>query len=176
MERGNSNVVRFCCFCGGLLSPLGNTPHRVCSECGQPHYRNPAVGVAVVVIKAGQVLLVRRARGRYAGRWCIPCGYVEWDEDVRQAARREMREETGLEVRLLGVCDVRSNFHDPDKQSVGIWFWGEPLGGGVKPGDDVDAANYFRLEELPPLAFPTDAQVLEDIRAGRLCPPRVATT
>jgi len=87
-----------------------------------------------------------------------------------------MREETGLEVRLLGVCDVHSNFHDPDKQSVGIWFWGEPLGGGVKPGDDVDAANYFHLEELPPLAFPTDAQVLEDIRAGRLCPPQAATT
>jgi len=54
---------------------------RRCPSCRRIAYRNPAVGVAVVLRDANTVLLGRRARGLYAGLWCVPCGYVEWDED-----------------------------------------------------------------------------------------------
>ena len=54
-------------------------------------YRNPVVGVAVIVDKDGQVVLGRRAPNNYLeAHWCIPGGYVEWGEEVREAARREM--------------------------------------------------------------------------------------
>src|SRR5947209_2865590 len=138
-----------------------------CPACGFVLYRNPVVGVAIVVLRRGRVLLGRRA-GSYAGQWCIPCGYVEWDEDVRLAAEREFEEETGLTVRAGGVVAVHSNFHNPRQHTVGIWFRGRVAGGTLHAGDDLSEAGYFSLDALPePLAFPTDRLVLEQLRRER---------
>jgi 8-oxo-dGTP diphosphatase len=139
--------------------------HWRCIACGRVTYRNPVVGVAVVVLDGDMILLGRRGRGPYAGRWCIPCGYVEWDEDIRAAARREMREETGLEVTLGDVVAVHSNFHDRTKQTVGVWFHGQITGGTQQAGDDLDQLAYFPLDTPPPLAFPADGQVIAALRA-----------
>lgn len=142
-----------------------------CPGCGRVEYRNPVVGVAVVLRdEAGRILLGRRSRGAYGGLWCIPCGYVEWDEDVRDAARREFLEETGLHVVIDGVTAVHSNFHDRDRQTVGIWFAGRCTGGSACPADDLDALAYFDLGRPPPLAFPTDALVLAMLRQGAASP------
>jgi 8-oxo-dGTP diphosphatase len=154
---------RFCSACGAALSRLGDGPHLACRACERVTYRNPAVGVAVVVMRDSRLLLGRRCRGRYAKRWCIPCGYVEWDEDIRDAARREMREETGLEVEPGQVYAVHSNFHDRSRQTVGVWFWGTVTGGSLQAGDDLDAVRYFALDQIPELAFPTDAMVIRSI-------------
>lgn len=159
----------FCTACGAPLREerLAGSSHWHCSACARVTYRNPAVGVAVVLLTGDTILLGRRGRGPYAGRWCIPCGYVEWDEDVRAAARREMSEETGLAVEIGDVIAVHSNFHDRAKQTVGIWFSGRVIGGTARAGDDLDALAYTPLAAPPPLAFPTDARVIADLSARR---------
>lgn len=153
-----------CSECGHRLE-IRDATRRFCSNCQQIRYRNPAVGVAVLVVQATEVLLARRARGLYAGRWCVPCGYVEWDEDVRSAALRELREETGLDAQLGPVFDVQSNFHDPERHSVGIWFLAHAWHGQVTPGDDVNEVRFFPLDALPELAFATDGIVLSKLAA-----------
>jgi ADP-ribose pyrophosphatase YjhB (NUDIX family) len=88
---------------------------------------------------------------------------VEWDESVEEAAIREFKEETGLDVLLEDVFAVHSNFHDSEKNTVGIWYLGQWVGGILEAADDLLEVQWFRLKEVPELKFPTDKIVLEKL-------------
>ena len=166
----NPPSFRFCPCCGGELAnrPRGGRDRLVCRDCRRVLYVNPAVGVALVVRRGSEILWGRRKGGPYRDAWCIPCGYVEWGEEVRAAAAREFAEETGLVVEVVEVLAVHANFHDSERLTVGIWFAGRVLGGALQAGDDLAEVAFYPLEAPPrPLAFPTDAVVLAELKAGK---------
>lgn len=159
----------FCPDCGARLATKwsGGRERPACLACGFVLYRNPAAGVAVVLFDSrGYVLMGQRATGIYAGLWCIPCGYVEWGEDIRDSGIREFAEETGLTVRLHEVVAVHSNFHNPAQLTVGTWFRGTVVSGRIHPVDGENSNLAFcDPADPPPLAFPTDAIVLRELAA-----------
>ena len=158
----------YCPHCATALEPTviqGKARPR-CPACGFIHWRNPGVGAAVVVFNDdGQLLMVRRAPGATrAGYWSIPAGFVDYGEEIRSAAARELEEETGLIAEVGDVVFVASNFHDPAKLTVGIWFEGTITGGTLRAGDDADDVGWFDLDDLPPLAFNTDEEFIGRLR------------
>lgn len=153
-----------CPKCGGKLEyrQVAEQQRLVCSNCSYIFYENPIVGVAAIVMNNGKILLGKRSSATaYPGLWCIPCGYVEYEEDVYDAVRREFKEETGLTIEVKKVFTALSNFHNPNVHTVGIWFIAHVTGGTLQAGDDISEVGYFELNQLPPLAFPTDRQVIE---------------
>lgn len=162
---------QYCPRCGKHLTfcLVGERHRPRCDACGYVLYYNPSPGVAVLVVQDGCVLLVRRRSSVFNGMWCVPCGHVEADEDVKDAARREVLEETGLLVEIDDVHAVHSNFQIPGRPIVGIWFRGRIVGGELCPGSDAAEVRFFALEDLPPdLAFDTDRIVLERLRRDLL--------
>lgn len=114
----------------------------------------------------GRVLLIKRGpTASQPGLWAVPAGFVDYGEDIRAAARRELQEETGLTAEIGEVAFAASNFHDPNKLTVGIWFRGSVTGGTLKAGDDAVDAGWFSLDALPPLAFPTDIELFARLAA-----------
>ncbi len=161
---------RFCPMCGTRLVPrsVAGRVRMTCGSCEWVHFRDPGVGAAVVVFDdRGRVLLVRRGPGSSrAGFWSLPAGYVDYGEEIRAAAARELREETGLIAEIGDVVWVSTNFHDPAKVTVGVWFEARVTGGILVAGDDAVEARYFPPGALPELAFPADAEVIAALVGG----------
>jgi 8-oxo-dGTP diphosphatase len=156
---------RFCWHCGTRLDA---TPPTTCAACGQAHYVNPAPCGEAVVVRDGEVLLLRRAMDPYRGFWDVPGGFCDGAEHPMHAAERELAEELGLRARASAY--------------IGAWLdvYGEPAPDGIQvhcitsaylmelsdpeaaPRPDTEEATgfgWFAFDALPAqLAFPDHAR------------------
>lgn len=113
----------------------------------------PLVGVGVILVKDRQILLVKRGHEPNKGMWSIPGGLIKLGETAEEAAIREVREETGLEVSIGAVAGVFNVIiKDSDSKIkyhyVIIDYFGEVVGGMLRPGTDVTDARWFWLDEI----------------------------
>lgn len=143
-----------------------------CPACRYVHYRNPSPGVAIVVLQGGRVLLGRRvAAARFGGQWGLPAGFIEFDEDFLTAARREAKEETGLDIEVTGILNVTSNYLAKTLHALVIAVAARPVGGGLAAGDDLCELRWVSVEgPFPPLAYAADAELLERLASGVVRP------
>lgn len=163
-----SGEALFCARCGGPMTPrkLDDRVRAACDRCGFVAYRNPAPAAGVVLVEAGQVLLVQRKFDPRRGMWTLPAGFVEYDEHVEECAVRETSEETGLEVALDGLFGVYMAMDDPRVRVVLLLYRARRTGGELRAGDDAADARFFPLERTPPdIAFLAHVQALADLRA-----------
>lgn len=138
-----------------------------CPACGQVAWENPVPAAAVAVRRGREVLLCRRTIEPYRGQWELPAGYQEVDETIETTAVREVREETGLVVRLTGLVDVITTPDDPRKPSLLVVFEAEEMDGELRPGEDCDEVAFVPLDELPrEIAFCNNRLILDRLRKG----------
>ncbi len=125
-------------------------------------HRNPALTVDGVLIEEGKILLIRRGREPFKGKWALPGGFVEYGESVEDAVIREFKEETGLDAEIIKLLGVYSDPNrDPRGHTVSIVYMLKRKGGELKEGDDAAEVGFFPLDSLPELAF-DHGKIIED--------------
>ncbi len=121
----------------------------------RPHW--PRCGASAAIFRNGEVLLIQRAKGAFTGLWSLPGGHIEPGEPAREAARREVGEETAIEAQIEGVLDIhdvilRDAAGALQTHYVIAVFWGRWLAGEPIAQSDSRASRFFplaALEDLP---------------------------
>jgi len=113
----------------------------------------PVIGVGGVVIQNGRALLIRRGKEPLSGQWSLPGGTLELGETINEGVCRELREETGLEVRVLELIEVferifRDSSNRPQYHFVILDYLCEAAAGTPRPGGDVTDVAFVAPEEL----------------------------
>jgi len=156
---------RFCPRCGKPLDSrvlkTGEPPRLVCSACAFVFFLDPKIATGVVFAYGGGILLVQRAIHPSYGKWVFPGGYVDRGETLEAAAVREVREESGLAVRLTRLLGVYSF---PGNPVIVVAYAGDVTGGSLRTDEESLAVRSFPPAEIPwdQLAFPSTVQVLKD--------------
>ncbi len=120
---------------------------------GREYPTRPIPAVGVVIIRGEQVLLIRRGKPPNQGGWSLPGGGIEVGETTRDAARRELREELGIEVELRGIVEATDVIQRDGEGRVQyhyviVDFLGVHPRGEIIPGDDVLDARWAPAGEL----------------------------
>ena len=117
------------------------------NDMGNTNSIRPSVGA--VIFKGSEVLLIKRGRPPLKNHWSIPGGKLEFGEKVEEALVREVREETGVEINVIGLIDVFESLPQREGDShylmidyVAEWVSGEPV-----PGDDAEEAEFLSFPE-----------------------------
>jgi ADP-ribose pyrophosphatase YjhB (NUDIX family) len=164
-------TFRFCPVCGGSLESRllkqGEPERLVCAVCGHVHYLDPKLAVGTIITdEEKRVVLVKRAIDPGYGKWVFPGGYVDRGEEVRLAAIREAREETGLDVRLDRLINIYSY---TGRTPVIIVYAATMIGGCLGCDDEGLEARFFEPTEIPwdELAFRSTSEALREFLGDR---------
>jgi ADP-ribose pyrophosphatase YjhB (NUDIX family) len=156
---------RFCPRCGGRLDQRTvkiNEPKRlVCQACTFIFYQDPKVVAGTVFTLNGGIVLLKRGVEPAIGKWVFPGGYVDRGESVQEAAVRETKEESQLEVRLGPLLNVYSY---PRSANVIVVYTAHVIGGELAAADESVEARIFASKEVPwhDLAFDSTRHALKD--------------
>ncbi len=140
------------------------TPATTCaaSSAARSHWANPVPGAQAVIVREGKALLGRRRDDPGAGLWDLPGGFLHEGESALAGLRRELREETGLEVEPVEFLGTWSEPYE-ERIVLCLTWLARVTGGTERAGDDLVELGWFRREDRPrgaELAFPTFEEIL----------------
>lgn len=153
----------FCVLCGSplVIKVFEGRELEACPNDDFVLWRDPKVAAAIVVEAEGGIVLGRRAIQPGYGLWCLPGGFVNDDESPAEAVARECREEIGAAVEVDSVLDVYHGAKTTAPSIVVVAYRGHLAAGEkVAAGAEMLEVGVFRLDALPPIAFPSHREAL----------------
>ena len=130
------------------------------------NYKSPKLTVDGIVLKDGNILLIKRKNQPFEGKWALPGGFVEYGEKTEDATVREVLEETGLKTKINHLAGVYSDpKRDPRGHTVSIVYVLDIYSGELKSGDDACDTKFFDLKNLPDLSFDHEG-IIKDFFGG----------
>ena len=167
LKKENFCGYKHCPVCSSELEQktLDSVDRLVCTnaKCDFVYYHNPAPAAGAIIIKDNQLLLVKRAHFPRKNFWCLPAGFMEWQEHPSQTAKREVEEETGLKIELTSLFNIYSGVDDPRTNAILILYLAKEVGGKMDASDDAIDVAYFVLDEIPDdIAFEAHRQAIAD--------------
>jgi len=157
-------LYKFCPQCGHNLTHEAN--YALCKTCHHHWYNNPAVSTSIALIKDKKILLAKRAVEPEKGKWDILGGFVEPGESVETGVIREMKEETGLEVKIDEYLGSTPDLYE-GRASLPLIYKVSLTEENQQPlaQDDVAELSWFSLTEIPNnLAFDNVRVTIEKIK------------
>ncbi len=159
--------ITYCPYCGGLLTRrhAEGRERLVCTQCDAIYYQNPLPAATALVLNgANQLLLGKRAVDPARGEWCLPGGFIEMGETMEEASLRELREETGLEGRVMSFVGC---FYQNSATYGGVIIFGyrvEAGGSTPRAADDMEEVAFFDLHSLPHVAFEAHRKLIAALK------------
>ena len=132
----------------------------------------PIVGVGTVVLDGDMVLMIQRGKPPRQGSWSLPGGAQELGETIHEAARREVREETGLEIEILGLIDVVDSVRPDADDKIEYHYTlidvaGHAVGGTLMAGGDAQDCRWFTRPEIDAMDIWTETKRIIALAADR---------
>jgi ADP-ribose pyrophosphatase YjhB (NUDIX family) len=139
-------TIKFCLECGEPLSKNDDT----CYECpdGHQYFNNPHAGASVVFLQDKKILVVQRGIEPNKGKYSFPGGFLQYGEDPADAAKREIAEETGVQLTGLELLTVATHHYQENETTLGILFLAKEWHGQFVADDDAAKLAWKPLEFL----------------------------
>jgi len=157
-------MYKYCSICGAKLKKKNG--NLACEKCGFINYRNPRPTASGLVLYKNKILLTKRAVPPLKGWWDLPGGFVDRGETAEQALKRELKEETGLNVSELKFFGTYKGIYpssfDPF-HVLSVIFLVKSKKGELQALSDVKESRWFAKHEMPKkIAFDSNQEVIKD--------------
>lgn len=154
----------FCPKCGKPIAK-GSEPPK-CEHCNITYYTNAKPTASVLPVKDSKVLLAIRGREPNTGAYDVIGGFMEADELPEEAALREAKEETNLDMKIVELLGIYNDVYGEDgERTLNLHYIAEIVGGEMRPMDDVAGLEWVDINNIPPnLAFQNTKDVLADLK------------
>ena len=153
--------ILYCQICGLKLKKhkLKKESQLYCTNCKTFSYLDPKVATVILIENNKTLLLVKRDIEPHIGCWSFPSGYVDRGEKIEEAAIREVKEETHIDIKITNLQGVYSG----KGPVVLIVYKAIPLDPSIgMPKEEVQEINWFPIKKLPALPFPYDDEIISD--------------
>lgn len=154
----------FCPTCKNTLerSMVDSENHLMCGNCGFIFWNNPKPVVSIILEDHGKILMLQRANEPLKNFWCLPGGFIKYEETAEEAVRREVKEEANIDIKIQRIAGVYRIDNDPRGIHIDIIYYGTIMNNGIKLSEEDKKYDFFDPDKLPGKIAYKHKEAIED--------------